>query len=205
MIKPGQPNVRILLKGHSNPMRMMYHGRDPRIDVERSVTAMLNKTVQDAINEQIKHEFFSAHLYLSMAAYCDAINLPGAAHWMRLQSQEERAHAMKFFDFVRDRSGRVLLRAIEQPPVEFQSPLDVFQQALEHEREVSALINKLYEIALKEADYPTQAFLQWFITEQVEEEKNAEQIIQQLKMVGDSSAALLMLDRDLGARAPAPA
>src|SRR6266487_4129511 len=100
MIKPGQPNVRILLKGHSNPMRMMYHGRDPRIDVERSVTAMLNKTVQDAINEQIKHEFFSAHLYLSMAAYCDAINLPGAAHWMRLQSQEERAHAMKFFDFV---------------------------------------------------------------------------------------------------------
>jgi ferritin len=184
---------------------MMYHGRDPRIDVERSVTTMLNKTVQDAINEQIKHEFFSAHLYLSMAAYCDAINLPGAAHWMRLQSQEERAHAMKFFDFVRDRSGRVLLRAIEQPPVEFQSPLDVFQQALEHEREVSALINKLYEIALKEADYPTQAFLQWFITEQVEEEKNAEQIIQQLKMVGDSSATLLMLDRELGARAPSPA
>src|SRR6478736_6560438 len=98
-------------------MRMMYHGHDPRIDVERGVTAMLNKTVQDAIN------------------------VPGAAHWMRLQSQEERAHAMKFFDFVRDRSGRVLLRAIEQPPVEFQSALDVFQQALEHEREVSALIN----------------------------------------------------------------
>src|SRR3954471_6764673 len=155
---------------------------------------MLNKTVQDAINEQIKHEFFSAYLYLSMAAYCETANLPGAAHWMRLQSQEEWGHALKLFDFVQDRGGRVVLQAIAQPPVEFESPLDVFQQALDHERKVSALINKLYEVALKEGDYPTQAFLQWFITEQVEEEKNADQIVEQLKLAGGQGAALLMLD-----------
>jgi ferritin len=163
---------------------------------------MLNKTVQDAINEQVKHEFFSAYLYLSMAAYCEAANLPGAAHWMRMQSQEEWGHALNFFDFVNDRSGRVVLQALAQPPVEFQSLLDVFQQALEHERKVSAQITKLYEVALKEGDYATQAFLQWFINEQVEEEKNADQIVQQLKLAGGQGAALLMLDNVLAARQP---
>jgi ferritin len=161
---------------------------------------MLNKTVQDAINEQIKHEFFSAYLYLSMAAYCEAANLPGAARWMRVQSQEEWSHALKLFAYINDRGGRVMLQAIEQPPVEFQSLLDVFQQALDHERKVSVQINRLYEVSLKHNDYPTQAFLQWFVTEQVEEEKNAGQIIEQLKLAGTSGAALLMLDNVLGAR-----
>jgi ferritin len=163
---------------------------------------MLNKTIQDALNEQITEEFASAYLYLSMSAYCDSANLPGFAHWMRLQYQEELAHALKLFDFVSDRGGRVMLRAIAQPPAEFESPLDLFQQALEHERAISARINQLYALAMKENDYPTQAHLQWFITEQVEEEKNAGQIVEQLKMSGGNGTALLMLDSALGARTP---
>ena len=165
---------------------------------------MLNKTVQDAINEQIKHEFYSAYLYLAMSAYCETINLPGFARWMRLQHQEELAHAMKFFDFVNDREGSVELQAIDQPPGEFQSPLDIFQQALEHERKISGLIYRLYELAVKEKDYPTQTLLQWFITEQVEEEKSASQVVEQLKMIGGDGGALLLLDRELGARGAAP-
>jgi ferritin len=161
---------------------------------------MLNKTVQDAINNQIKQEFYSAYLYLSMSAYCETINLPGFAHWMRVQYQEELVHALKFFDFVNDREGSVELQAIEQPPGEFQSPLDVFQQSLEHERKVSGLIHQLYEVAVKEKDYPTQTLLQWFITEQVEEEKSASQIVEQLKIIGNDGGALLLLDRELGAR-----
>ena len=165
---------------------------------------MLNKTVQDAINEQIKHEFYSAYLYLSMSAYCETINLPGFARWMRVQHLEELAHAMKFFDFVNDREGSVELEAIEQPPSEFQSPLDIFQQALEHERKISGLIHRLYELAVREKDYPTQALLQWFITEQVEEEKNAGQIVEQLKMTGGEPSSLLQLDRELAGRTAAP-
>jgi len=167
---------------------------------ERRETAMLNKGVQDAINEQIKNELYSAYLYLSMSAYCEAVNLPGFAHWMRLQSQEEVSHAMKYFEFINDRGGRVVLQAIDQPPIEFQSPLDVFQQTLEHERKVTAMIHRLYELAVKENDYATQAQLQWFITEQVEEEKRASEIVERLKMIGDQGPALLMLDRQLGER-----
>jgi ferritin len=166
---------------------------------------MLNKTVQYAINQQIKHEFYSAYLYLSMSAYYETLNLPGFAHWMRLQHQEELTHAMKFFDFVNDREGSVELQAIEQPPSEFQSPLDIFQQSLEHERKISGMIHRLYELAVREKDYPTQALLQWFITEQVEEEKNASQVVEQLKMTGGDTTALLMLDRELAARTTAPA
>jgi ferritin len=165
---------------------------------------MFNKAVQNAINEQIKHEFYSAYLYLAMSGYCETINLPGFAHWMRVQYQEELVHALKFFDFVNDREGSVELQAIEQPPSEFQSPLDVFQQSLEHERKISSLIHKLYELAVKEKDYPTQTLLQWFITEQVEEEKSASQVVEQLKMIGNDGGALLLLDRELGARGSAP-
>lgn len=161
---------------------------------------MLNKAIQDAINEQVKNELYSAYLYLSMSAYFEAVNLPGFAHWMRLQSQEEVSHAMKYFDFISDRGGRVVLQAIDQPPVEFQSPLDVFQRTLEHERKVTAMIHRLYELAVKENDYATQTELQWFITEQVEEEKRAHEIVERLKMIGDQGAALLMLDRQLGER-----
>jgi len=163
---------------------------------------MLSQTLQDAINQQVKNELYSAYLYLAMVADFEAKNLPGFAHWMRLQSQEEVSHAMKLFDYVNDRGGRVILEAIDQPPVEFKSPLDSFQQALEHEREVTAMINSLYELAVKENDYPTQIMLQWFIEEQVEEEKNATEVVELLKMVGDHPAGLLMLDRQMAARQP---
>jgi len=161
---------------------------------------VLNKKVQDAINEQIKNELYSAYLYLSMAAYSEASYLPGVAHCTRLQSQEEVEHAMKFFDFINDRGGRVVLQAIDQPPTEFESPLAIFEQTLEHERKVTAMINQLYELALRENDYPSQVLLQWFIEEQVEEEKNAEQILQTLKMIGDKPQGLVMVDRELGRR-----
>lgn len=161
---------------------------------------MFNKKLQDAINDQIKHELYSAYLYLSMSAHFEGVNLPGFARWMRLQSQEESSHAMKLFDFIHERGGRVVLQAIVQPPADFKSPLDVFQQALEHEQKVSGMIHRLYELAGKENDYATQVMLQWFITEQVEEEKTAGDIVEQLKMVGEQPAGVFMLDRQLGAR-----
>ena len=162
---------------------------------------MISQALQDAFNEQIKNELYSAYLYLSMSAYFQRINLPGSAHWMRLQSQEEVSHAMKLFDHLNDRGGHVVLQAIDQPSSEFKSPLDMFQQALAHEQKVTGMINKLYALAVKENDYPAQVELQWFVTEQVEEEKNATEIVEQLKMVGEHGPSLIMLDRQLGARA----
>ncbi|MFQ5840775.1 MAG: ferritin, partial [Candidatus Methylomirabilales bacterium] len=123
-----------------------------------------------------------------------------SARWMRLQSREEASHAMKLFDYVLEREGRVVLQAIEQPPQKFKSPLDVFQQALEHERKVTGMIHRLYDLAGKERDYATQVMLQWFITEQVEEEKNAGEVVERIKMIGDQPAALFFLDKQLGAR-----
>ncbi len=162
---------------------------------------MFNKKIQDAMNQQIKNELDSAYLYLSMAAYFESINLPGLAHWMRMQDEEERLHAMKFYDFIHERGGRVILLALDQPAAEFESPLDVFEKTLEHEQKVTALINGLYALAVEEKDYASQIFLQWFITEQIEEEDNAGQIIETLKMIGDSHQGLLMLDRELAQRA----
>jgi ferritin len=161
---------------------------------------MLSQSLQKAINDHIKDELFSAYLYLSMSAYLETIHLSGSARWMRLQSQEEASHAMKFFDYVLEREGRVVLHAIEQPPQKFMSLLDVFQQALEHERKVNGKIHRLYDLAGKERDYATQVMLQWFITEQVEEEKNAGEVVDQIKMIGDQPAALFFLDKQLGAR-----
>ena len=161
---------------------------------------MLGTAVQEAMNEQIKNELFSAYQYLSMAAYCEAENLPGFARWMRAQSLEETQHAMKFYDFILDRNGRVALRGIDQPLVEFGSPLEVFERALEHERKVTAMINDLYALSVQENDYASQTFLQWFVTEQVEEEKNAGDVVETLRMVGDGSEALFLLDRELGQR-----
>lgn len=161
---------------------------------------MLNKTVERAINEQIQAELYSAYLYLSMAAYSAAANLPGFAHWMKVQSQEETEHAMKFFNYVNERGGRVVLKALDQPPVEFGSPVDLFKKVLEHEQLVTGLINDLYELAVKENDYATQVLLHWFIEEQVEEEASAAQIVETLKMAGDKGNALIMLDRGLAKR-----
>lgn len=161
---------------------------------------MLNKKLQDALNEQIKNELYSGYLYLAMSAYFEANNLPGFAHWMRVQAAEEQTHALKLFDFVVDHGGRVELQAIDQPPVEFQSPLAVFEATLAHEQKVTGLIYKLYELAIAEHDYPAQVMLQWFINEQVEEEKNATQIVETLKMIGEKGQALVMLDRELSQR-----
>jgi ferritin len=161
---------------------------------------MLSKAIQDAINEQIKNELYSAHQYLSMAAYCESVNLPGFAHWMLAQAQEEREHAMKFYNFLLNRKGRVILQAIEQPVVEFGSPLEVFEQALEQEQQVTAQINELYGLTTSENDYASQAFLQWFLTEQVEEEKNVGDVLETLNMIGDEGEALFLFDRELGKR-----
>src|SRR5918999_4135649 len=161
---------------------------------------MFGEAIQDAMNEQMKNEFYAAYQYLSMAAYCESENLPGFAHWMRAQAREETAHAMKFYDFVLDRNGRVVLQGIDGPVVEFGSPLEVFEQALEHEKKVTAMIHDLYGLAVRGNDYASQTFLQWFVTEQVEEEKNAGDVVETLKMVGDKSEALFLLDRELSRR-----
>lgn len=164
---------------------------------------MLNKELEKALNDQIKNELYAAYLYLSMSAYFKAENLEGFAHWMRMQREEEIAHAMKIFDFVQDRDGRIDLQALDKPPADFGSPLVVMEEALAHEQKVTQRINELYELAVKQKDYPTQTLLQWFVTEQVEEEATAKQLVDQLKLVGNNSAALLMLDRELGARTTA--
>lgn len=160
----------------------------------------MDKKMVGAINEQINHELYSAYLYLAMAAYCESVNLGGFAHWMRLQAKEETEHAMKFFVFLNDRGARVELEAIDKPPVSFTSPHDVFKKVYEHEKKVTGLIHKLYELAQKLNDHATAIELQWFITEQVEEEKNAQEIIAQLSMVKVDSPSLLIIDRNLGKR-----
>lgn len=161
---------------------------------------MLSKNLEAAINDQIKHELYSAYFYLSMSAWASSANLDGAAKWLGMQAEEEQEHAMKFYGYLLDRGATVTLQAIPQPPAVFTSLLDVFEQVQEHEGKVTALINRLYELALKEADYPTQVMLQWFINEQVEEEKNAAQIVDILRMVGGQPQGLFQVDRMLAAR-----
>jgi len=160
----------------------------------------MNEPVQTAIADQIREELYSAYFYLSAASYFESISLTGFAAWMRQQSQEEIAHAMKFFDFVHDRGSRVALQAIAQPPYEFASPLDAFSQALAHERKVTARINDLYALTVREQDYAAQILLQWFITEQVEEEKTTGQLVEELRMIGDNSSALLLLNNSAASR-----
>jgi ferritin len=167
---------------------------------ERRENTMLSKAMQDAINEQINKEYHSAYIYLSMAAYCESVNLPGAAHWMKVQAKEETGHGDKFFDYLVDQGARVILKPIAQVPTEFKSLLEVFEKALEHEKKMTGWLNQLYAQAVKESDYATQILLQWYITEQVEEEKNAGQIVEQLKIVGEHSSAIFMLDHHLASR-----
>ena len=161
---------------------------------------MIGKVMQDAVNEQINKELYSSYLYLSMAAYFEEKNLPGFAKWMHLQEGEEREHAMKLYGFLVDRGARVALKAIAAPEGDWKSALDLFKQVAAHEAAVTASIHSLYELALKEKDYPAQAMLQWFITEQVEEEKNAAEIVSQLELVEARGTAVLMLDHRLGKR-----
>jgi ferritin len=162
---------------------------------------MLSKPVVDAINNQIQKEFESAYLYLGMAAHFDANNLPGFAKWMRKQFGEEQEHALKFYDYVNDQRGEVVLQNVAAPAAKFGKPIEIFQQVLAHEQKVTASIKAIYELALKEGDQATQIALQWFISEQVEEEKNAADVIEQLKMAGDMPFGLMFLDQHvLGAR-----
>ncbi len=160
----------------------------------------VNTNLLDAFNRHINAEFYSSYLYLSMSTYCDSIDLPGFAHWMRVQSEEEYTHAMKFIDYLEDRDSRVSLLPIEQPPIEFDSVEDVMRQTLAHEQHVTGLINELYGAAASAGDYATQIMLQWFVTEQIEEEKTARDVIAALDMVKGRSDALLLLDREMGAR-----
>jgi len=161
---------------------------------------MFSKNLEQAVNEQIKNELYSGYLYLAMAAQCDSMNLKGFANWLKVQAREELGHAMKFYDFVNDRGGRVVFEAIDKPPVEYRSLQEMFEAVYKHEQKVTGLINKLYEMAKAENDYPLQVHLQWFIDEQVEEEKNASEILAMLKLTGESGSGLLMLDRALGER-----
>jgi ferritin len=166
---------------------------------------MLNDAMQDAVNEQINNELFAMYSYLSMSAYCEHKQFRGCAHWMRVQSQEEHVHAMRLYDFLISRQGRVKLRPIAEPQFDFASVPEVFQSAYKQEQKVTAQINSLYEMAFKEKAFAALVELEWFINEQVEEEQTARDIVYKFQLVKDDPAALLDLDRELGARAAAPA
>ncbi|MBM4088498.1 MAG: ferritin [Planctomycetes bacterium] len=168
---------------------------------------MLNDKVQDAFNKHLNAELYSAYLYLSMSAYFQSESLAGMANWMRVQAQEEMVHVMKFFDFINERDGRVLLTEIGSPQTTWKSPLQAFEDALAHERTISARINALVDLSLAERDHASNSFLQWFVTEQVEEEATAKAIVDKLKLTGDHPVARYMVDEELGQRTfqpPAP-
>lgn len=163
---------------------------------------MLTESIEDALNEQVNAELYSSYLYLSMAAYYEDEGLPGFASWMHAQADEERAHAMRIYDFIIDRDGRVRLDGIDTPPSEWESPADAFEAAYEHEVEISGMIDDLVVLAREENDNATENMLQWFVAEQVEEEATAQGILDKLKHVGDDGPGLLMIDQELGQRGP---
>jgi len=161
---------------------------------------MINEKMLDALNRQLNAEFYSSHLYLSMAAYFYSLNLKGFSNWMRVQFQEEQMHAMKFFDFIIQRGGKVTLLSIDAPPIEWKSPLDAFEYSLMHEQKVTGLINELVNLSIAEKDHATSNFLQWFVTEQVEEEDSFNEVIQKIKHIGKAEGGFFMLDRELATR-----
>jgi ferritin len=165
---------------------------------------MISKKMETALNEQLNKEMYSAYLYMSMSAHSTHIGLKGFANWFMVQYQEEMMHAMKFYDYINDQGGRVMLMAIDAPPTAFESPLDMFEKTLKHEQFVTKRINDLVDLAIKEKDHATNIFLQWFITEQIEEEANDNDVIAKLKLVGKKGDALLMLDKELSARVFTP-
>lgn len=165
---------------------------------------MISKTIETALNEQVNREFYSAYLYLAMSAYCDRIGLPGFAHWMRLQHDEESMHVMRMYDYVLNQGGEVELGQIDKPPKDFGTPLEIFEETLEHEQLVTRAINSLMDLAVQERDYATQTFLQWYVSEQVEEESNVNNIIAPLRMAGDDKSGLMMVDQQLAKRVLPP-
>ena len=160
----------------------------------------MDKKIEKAFNEQINAEFFSSYLYLSMANYFADENLEGMASWMQLQTDEERMHAMKFVDYVNDRGGRVVLEQIDKPKAQWESPLEAFREAYEHEQLISRKINDLVDLAMKENNHASSAFLQWFVSEQVEEEATVQAIVGKLELIKDNPMGLLMIDQQLGLR-----
>ena len=163
---------------------------------------MISKKMAEALNNQVNAEFYSSYLYLQMAAYFAGKNFTGMESWMRLQAAEEYAHAMKFFDYLIEVGADVTLAAIDQPETEWSTQLAVFEAAHKHELHITKLINDLVDVALSEKDHATNIFLQWFVTEQVEEVSTVEEIIQKFKLIGDNNAGLYMLDMELGKRSP---
>ena len=163
---------------------------------------MLNKKVEAAMNDQLQNELQSAYIYLGMSAYCESQSLPGMGSWLRNQFAEEQVHAMKFYNFILDRDGQVTLKQLDAAPTDYGSPLQVFEAALDNEKQVTAQINDLYDLASKERDFASQAWLDWFAQEQVEEEKTVGQIVDDLKRVGEGNG-LFLLDRELGSRGTA--
>ena len=161
---------------------------------------MIKNKVQDALNYQLNREMYSAYLYLSMSAYFQSISLKGFANWMYIQAQEEMVHAMKFYNFIIQRGGRVILTDIEAPQKEWDSPLDAFENVYQHEQKVTGLIHDLVNLAIAEKDHATNNFLQWFVDEQVEEEESSSEVTEKLKLIGDGTAGMFMLDNDLGQR-----
>ena len=165
---------------------------------------MIKEKIQDALNKQINAELYSSYLYLSMSAYFESINLKGFASWMRVQTQEELVHAMKFYDYLIERGGKVVLSSIESPPTEWSSPLAIFENAYQHEQKVTGLINDLVDLAIAEKDHATNIILQWFVSEQVEEEASADEVVQKIKLMGDARGGIFMLDRELAQRVFTP-
>jgi len=165
---------------------------------------MLSKNMTKALNEQINAEFYSSYMYLSMATHFESVGLPGSATWMQAQAQEEWFHGMKLFHFVNERGGRVTLKAIQQPPTTWKTTLDVFQDVLSHEEKVTGLINNLVNLAQEEKDHATNIFLQWFVSEQVEEEASVGSVLAKLKLIGKDTTALFTLDSELGQRVFTP-
>jgi ferritin len=161
---------------------------------------MISKKIEDAFNDQINAELYSAYIYLSMSAYLNSADLNGMAHWMKVQAEEEVEHAMKFASYIVERGGRVKYKAIECPQEEWASALEVFKGAYEHERYVTRRINDLMDLSVAEKDYASQVFLQWFVSEQVEEEANADEIVKKLEMIGEGRHGIYMLDKELGGR-----
>jgi ferritin len=161
---------------------------------------MLSVKMQDALNGQLNAELYSSYLYLSMNSYFKSINLDGFANWMYYQAQEELTHSMKFYDFIIQRGGKVKLQQVDAPPTDWDSPLAVFEATLAHEQKVTGLINELVELALSEHDHATNIFLQWFVSEQVEEEESVGGVLEQLKLMGEAKGGLFMIDRELAKR-----
>lgn len=161
---------------------------------------MLKKKIQKALNDQINAEMYSAYLYLSMESYFQSVSLGGFASWMRGQVQEELMHSMKFYDFVNERGGRVTLDTIKKPETDWKSPLAAFEHILKHEQTVTGLINDLVDLSIEEKDHASNIFLQWFVTEQVEEEATVGEIVDKLKLIQNDSSGLFMLDAELGKR-----